>query len=511
MRIAAIPSNEQARLQALEEHAILDTPPEEDFDSLTRLAAHIIDVPMALVSIVAADRQWFKSRVGIEGTETSRDLAFCSHVVESERTMIVPDARLDPRFSDNPMVCGNPHVCFYAGVPLTTEEGLVLGTLCVVDDKPRTLSKEHLEMLQLLARQAAAQLQIRRKDRHLALERKRLQESESRLLSLFEAMTEGVVVMERPGEFTQMNPAAKRILGDMQSSAQTSSELRVLDAHGKDFPPEAWPIHRAFHDRATSSSVLMQLVRGGHVTWLSVNAAPLDGEKPAAIATFNDITEREAVQAALRRSLGEKDTLLQEVHHRVKNNLQVVASLLSLQGRGLTDPTAREMFNATRHRVSAIALLHEGLYRSSDLGSIELEAYLKGLVRELVRASADPNRPPAIVCSAPGVHTDMDTAVPLGLIINELVANALKHAFKNRAPGLVAVRLSAKDGHAELEVKDDGAGLPPDFAPGRAEGLGLRLVQNLAHQLDGLLTYTSEQGTTWHVRFPSRGKLRVID
>jgi diguanylate cyclase (GGDEF)-like protein/PAS domain S-box-containing protein len=156
------PPNEAERLAALALYRILDTEPEEAFDALTKIAMVLLEVPIALVSIVDADRQWFKSRSGLAAQETPRDISFCGHVVQSSEQLVVPDAHLDPRFCDNPLVTGDPRIGFYAGMPLRTVDGFVLGTLCAIDNVPRTLAPDKLAALELLSRQASQLLELRR-------------------------------------------------------------------------------------------------------------------------------------------------------------------------------------------------------------------------------------------------------------------------------------------------------------------------------------------------------------
>jgi len=162
MQAAVLPADEAERLQTLRRYEILDTLPEQAFDDLTLLAARICDTPIALVSLIDQDRQWFKSRVGLDTTETPRDLAFCAHAILQTDIFIVPDALEDARFRDNPLVVFDPLIRFYVGAPLITADGHVLGTLCAIDRRPRQLEPGHAEALRALSRQVVSQLELRR-------------------------------------------------------------------------------------------------------------------------------------------------------------------------------------------------------------------------------------------------------------------------------------------------------------------------------------------------------------
>ncbi len=159
---AALPTNETARVETLHESGLLDSLPEQAYDDITLLASHICQTPMAIMSLIDSERQWFKSKVGLDESETSRETSFCAHtILEPNEMLIVPDARLDARFSDNPVVSDEPGIRFYAGAPLVTSDGHALGSLCVADLTPRQLTDVQISALQALARQVMAQITLR--------------------------------------------------------------------------------------------------------------------------------------------------------------------------------------------------------------------------------------------------------------------------------------------------------------------------------------------------------------
>jgi GAF domain-containing protein len=176
-----IPKHETRRLKVLWQYDVLDTVPEEVFDDLADLAAHICDAPIALISLVDEDRQWFKARVGITASETSRDISFCAHAIMNEGLFVVPDATQDKRFKHNPLVTGSQKIRFYAGAPLITPDGHALGTLCVLDSKPRTLRPEQAQALNVLAHQVVSQLELRRHARELVQIRENGQQQRAEL------------------------------------------------------------------------------------------------------------------------------------------------------------------------------------------------------------------------------------------------------------------------------------------------------------------------------------------
>ena len=204
---APVARDEAKRLKVLWEYEILDTVPEEVFDDLTELAARICEAPIALISLVDEDRQWFKSRVGVTLTETSRDISFCAHAIQQHDLFIIPDATKDARFAANPLVVSDPKIRFYAGAPLVTPDGHALGSLCVIDKEPRQLRQEQQQALRVLARHVMTQLELRRHAKDLAEAHKSREATRG---ELNKAQAENAKLKRELAKLQKTKPAAKK-------------------------------------------------------------------------------------------------------------------------------------------------------------------------------------------------------------------------------------------------------------------------------------------------------------
>ena len=221
MKIPSIPHNEAERLSALQRYKVLDTLPEQEFDDLTKLAAAICKTPIALISLVDENRQWFKSRVGLSATETPRDISFCGHVVAEVSLLEVPDATKDNRFADNPLVLDDPSIRFYAGAPLMTPDQYALGTLCVIDREPKKLTAQQIQQLEALSRIVVSQLELRRTTH----------ENSQFLAAIVRSSGDAIITHTPEGQITSWNPSATQLFGYTEPEAVGQSIAMLLPAH----------------------------------------------------------------------------------------------------------------------------------------------------------------------------------------------------------------------------------------------------------------------------------------
>ena len=236
---------------------------------------------------------------------------------------------------------------------------------------------------------------------------------------------------------------------------------------------------------------------------ISASELALSPSHPSCIiALLRDITERKMAEARIKASLTEKEVLLKEIHHRVKNNLQIISSLFDLQAGETADETVREMFRECRNRVHSMAMIHERLYSAEDLARIDIAHYLRTLTNDLVRSYAVSSPQMALRLEVDEVFLDVERAIPCGLIVNELVSNALKYAFGQGVGGEILVRLApGSERELMLTVRDNGVGFPPEVDFRDTQSLGLRLVNSLVHQLAGEIDMPAGEGTSFVIRF----------
>jgi diguanylate cyclase (GGDEF)-like protein/PAS domain S-box-containing protein len=315
---------EGARLAALERYRVLDTDAEAGFDDLTRLAAHVCGTPIALVSLVDQHRQWFKSRLGLDVCSTDRDVAFCAHALTSPGLMVVPDALADPRFAANPLVLGAPHIRFYAGAPLVTPEGHILGTLCVLDTTARQLSVEQAALLIALASQVMVQLEHRRIAHALASEvadhqlaREQLKRRKLFQDAVLETVDAGVIACDANGTVVLRNAAHRRATGidDGEDISQVglTGRIRLLHADGDEVVEGQEPLYRALAGEDVTAQPMQVGDTDGSWSDILVTARQIlggDGELLGAVSAFTDVTKEHQAHERLKKSAAFHDAVL---------------------------------------------------------------------------------------------------------------------------------------------------------------------------------------------------------
>jgi PAS domain S-box-containing protein len=330
-------------------------------------------------------------------------------------------------------------------------------------------------------------------------------ESETRFRMLVEGAPDAIFV-QAAGGFAYLNAAAVKLFG--ADSPERLLGRPVVDRFHPDYRDRILERIRMLNEekKAVPRMEEVYLRLDGSAVDVEVSAVPiLYRELDGALVYIRDITERKKSDDALRASLREKEVLLREVQHRVRNNMQIISSLLNHQASALADPAMREAFRASQNRIKSIALIHEKLYRSGDLSRIDFADYIQSLVVHLFHVYRIDLTQVQYVLDLEPINLDVNVSIPLGLIVNELVLNAIRHGFPKKRTGEVIVRLAKNDddGHT-LQIRDNGVGIPGGVDLEKVETLGLQIVRMLVDQIDGTVLIETPPGTSVTVRFRGR-------
>jgi len=331
----------------------------------------------------------------------------------------------------------------------------------------------------------------------------KMEAQKARYQGVFTYSDNGLIIAEMKEEalrITEANARALALLGYLEKTLTGKPLSEVL--------PDTIPGVRAAGSLPAEWNIPTRettLTRqdGSGIPVLISGAGTPDG---MLVLNVTDIRDRKAAEEQLQHSLVEKEILLREVHHRVKNNMQVISGLIELQSTQVTDPEIRRLFQETYNRIKTMALIHESLYRSKDYVHLDFSAYLRELVSYLLASYGRSAGEISVDIQLRVTRLDMDVAIPCGLIANELLSNSLKHAFPDGRHGKILIRLDGSGAdHCEFVVSDDGIGVPPGFDFLGVKTFGLQLIHGLAtHQMRGTVELDHGNGTTVRVRFPCR-------
>lgn len=513
---AALPPDEDLRVRALRELRILDTPREQRYDDIAQLAMMICEAPIAVVTLIDHDRQWFKSCLGLEGTETPRDVAFCAHaILKPDELLEVQDATQDERFSDNPLVTGSPYIRFYAGAPLLTAEGFALGTLCVVDYHARRLSEQQKVSLKLLSRQVVSLLELHDSAQKIV--------NQAQKFSTFYMMSPVAIALNRveDGAFLEANPALYQLLGytpqefanltywDVTPQKYRDDEerqLQDLNKRGRYGPYEKHYINKnGDWIPVLLNGVLIKNPEGELQIW----------------SIIQDISERKRIEQL-------KNEFVSTVSHELRTPLTSISAALRMVLGGMLGAVPekiQEILTVAAKNSHRLTLLINDLLDMEKLLAGKMTFDLQShAVQPLVRQAVLENQSFADQYAVTYcLHEQSDE---LWILIDnqrlqQVLSNFLSNAAKFSPKGAqVDIVISLENNQVKISVQDHGSGIPLEFQQrifqkfSQADasnarqrggtGLGLSISKELVERMNGQIGFTSlpGQGACFFASFP---------
>lgn len=520
MEKPAIPPDEAQRIATLTGLNILDTSPEERFDRITRIAQRILGVPIALVSLVDANRQWFKSFQGFDVTEAPRDISFCGHAILGNDIFIVPDALLDPRFADNPLVTGEPHIRFYAGQPLKASNGSNLGTLCVIDRKPRQLSLSDLDCL----RDLGALIENELNSLGISAANIAIQDNENRLRAILDNVLDGIITIDELGTVESFNKSAEKIFG-------YAAEV-VIGNNVKMLMPEPYhEQHDGYLHNYVSTGVKKIIGIGRQVVGQRKNGItfPMDlavsemhlGGRRMFTGIVRDITERVKIERM-------KSEFVSTVSHELRTPLTSIRGSLGLLAGGVggvLPAQAKALIDIAHKNSERLILLVNDILDMEKIEAGKMEFQPKPVeLMSLLEQALEGNRAYAeqfnVTYELEGVLPEVMVDVD-GNRLLQVLANLLSNAAKFSSSGdKVIIAVTRNDKYVRVMVSDHGSGIPEQFRSqifqkfSQADssdtrmkggtGLGLSITKAIVERMGGSIGFDSQPDvlTTFFIEFP---------
>ena len=466
-----------------------------ELEAIARFAAKLCEAPTALVTVVEAEHQRFLARTGLDAETTPRSTSFCAHAMLQSEAMVVPDAREDERFTDNPLVTGEMGLRFYAGQPLISEEGAPLGALCIIDTKPRPegLSDLQREGLAVLAQSVMRRLAQRRLGKHV---NRTLEKNERELRRMIDSVPGIAWRADDQGNFTYVNARFEELTG-LEAPRRTEDWQAAIH-------PDDWDATLAKFEKAIETGTLFEdewrlKMEDGSYRWIQSLAVPVidEGETVSWFGTVIDVDKAHKLSES-------RDLLARELSHRIKNIFAVVSGLISIRARGRED--VAEFAQDLAATIRALGTAHDFV---RPLGGRQGET-LSGLLTDLL-APYENGAGDRFVITGPGVKIGQRAATPLALIFHELATNSAKYGALACAEGRVIVTVE-DEGSTEdtISVRWEERAVPCGFAPSDpSEGFGSRLLRlAIEGQLGGSFERSfTDDGIDVRIIFPRKSIL----
>ncbi|MCW2339138.1 PAS domain S-box-containing protein [Sphingobium sp. B2D3A] len=437
--------------------------------AIADFASKLCDAPIALVSFVEATRQWFPARTGLNARETPREQSFCAHAMLGEDIMVVPDAQRDPRFRGNPLVTGEPHIRFYAGAPLVSDDGIRLGALCVIDSEPRSgLTVTQRQGLKVLAANIMLFLISRRSSRRSDRE---LHEREAKFRVLADTMPQMVWSTRPDGFHDYYNARWYEFTGVEPGSTDGEGWNGMFHPDDQE---RAWSVWRHSLESGDPYEIEYRLRNAhGEYRWTLGRALPIrdnSGTITRWFGTCTDIHDQKMIQA-------QREVVAQELSHRIKNIFSVITGLISFSTRH--HPEARDVANDLRDRIMALGRAHDFVRPHSEASRPETgQNSLLGMLRELLGVYVE-----RVHIEGEDVTIDDRSATPLALVFHELATNAAKYGSLSVPEGTVHLRSESDNKSVRLEWHEVGG---PAISQPANSGFGTQLIELSAiRQLSG--------------------------
>lgn len=358
-----------------------------------------------------------------------------------------------------------------------------------IKKRSRELEKINIELNKQIAERVKAEQALR--------------ENEERLKILFDFAPDAYFLMDLEGNFIDCNRKVEEITGYEKKELIGYNYLKLNLIPSAHYDLASYLKEKSIRGEPTGPDEFILNRKDGIQLTIEIATHPVKiAGQTLVLSNARNITQRKKVERELKASLKEKVILLQEIHHRVKNNMQIISSLLRLQSGQIDNEKMQDIFRISQDRIRSMALIHDMLYKTKNFAGIDFNQYLQGLIRHLVNTYLIDAKDIKINVQVDKVYLDLNTAVPCGFILNELVTNSLKHAFPSGRKGEVTVELRSNERNkTQISVSDNGIGLPNDFNFNNPQSLGLMLVKDLVRQLNGKIEYTSENGASFTITF----------